>query len=234
MKNNFLKIAIALIIAISLIFVVVTAIIALSVRVNDILLIKNEGIGFTLLAILALALFGLSFYVLSNLFGNSVKTKNVILSSDTFSAVTLNGKVLRQIIKKCVDSVKGAKLIKAKIFEDDKPGFKLAIKISLAYSNVAEETQKIKFMLEDALKNEFNFTFNAITINVASFKNNFKPNVEGANKHLLDKKKEEECKNNCKIASPTPTQQTVLEETLTTKEMESIERLNNANETVDA
>ena len=91
MKNNFLKIAIALIIAISLIFVVVTAIVALSIRVNDLLLVQSEGIGFTLLAILAVALIGLSVFVLNNLFGNSVKTKNVILSSDTFSAVTLNG-----------------------------------------------------------------------------------------------------------------------------------------------
>lgn len=233
MKNNFLKIAIALIIAISLIFVVVTAIIALSVRVNDILLIKNEGIGFTLLAILALALFGLSFYVLSNLFGNSVKTKNVILASDTFSAVTLNGKVLRQIIKKCVATAKGAQLVRAKIFEDDKPGFKLALKIRLAHTNVSQETQKIKFMLEDSLKQEFNFTFNAITINVVSFKNNFKPNVDKAEKFILDKQQEESCKSNCKIASPTPKQEEVLEETLTTEEIESIDRINKE-ELIDA
>lgn len=228
MKNNFLKIAVALIIAIALIFVIVTAIIALSVQVEGVLLFRNEAIGFTLLTILALALIGLSVYVINALFGNNVKTKNVILLSDTFSAITLNGKVLRQIIKKCVATTKGARLLRAKIFEDDKPGFKLALKIRLAHCNVAQETQKLKYILEESLKTEFNFTFNAITINVAGFKSDFKPNVEEAEKYLIDKQREEACKSDCKLTSPSPAEENFLANTLTTDEIESLPRISQA------
>jgi len=230
MKDNFLKIAIAIIVAISLVFIITVAIIALSVRIDDVLLLKNEGIGFTLLAILALAFFGLSTYVLLNLFGNNLKTKNVILTADTFSAITLNGKVLRQLIKKCIATTKGARLLKAKIIEDDKPGFKLALKINLAHCNVAQETQKIKYLLEDSLKREFNFSFNAITINVFAVKQQFFPDVKKAENYIKTKQAEEDCQNNCKLAPPTPKQEEVLKSTLTTDEIAELPRLKNTAE----
>lgn len=225
MKNNFLKISIAIIIVIALIFIVTTAIIAFSVSVNEVLLFKQESIGFTLLVILAIAFVGLSVFVVINLFGNYLTTKTITLNSDVFSAISTNDKVMKRLIKRCVKALPHAKLVKAKITEDDKPGLKLAVQIKLKDCKIHEETQKLKFLLEDSFKKELDFCFNAITIKVSSFRHDFNPDVQKAEQYVLDKQAEEACKVNCKIATPSPNEEKVLKDTLTAKEMDAISRI---------
>ena len=95
----------------------------------------------------------------------------------------------------------------------------------LAKNPIHEETQKLKFLLEDSFKKELDFCFNAITIKVSSFRHDFNPDVQKAEQYVLDKQAEEACKVNCKIATPSPHEEKVLKDTLTAKEMDAISRI---------
>ena len=225
MKNNFLKISVAIIIAIALIFVVTLAIISFSVSINDVLLFRQESIGFTLLLILAIAFVALSVFVLINLFSGYVNTKTIPLDSDVFSAVSTNDKVIKRLIRRCVKALPHAKLVKAKITEDDKPGYKLAMHVRLKDCKVINETQKLKFLLEDSFKKELDFCFNSITIKVSSLRNDFEPDIKKAEQYVANKQAEENCKSNCKIASPSPKEEQVLKETLNTNAINAITRI---------
>lgn len=215
MKNSFLKIAIAIVIAIALIFIIATAIMAFRFD-----FIATERVGTTLLCILAIVCIGLSAYTVITLFGAGLNVKTMVIDSDSFSAVCTTSKVVRNLVKKCVTAIEGARLVKIKIVEDDKPGFKLTVKIKLADSNLAEQTAKLKYLIEDSFIKELNFTFNSITIKVTALKNSFTPDVEAADKYLADKAKEEECKASCKIADPSPSEEEFIDQVLTPQEIE--------------
>lgn len=216
MKNTFLKIAISIVIAISLVFIIATAIMAFRYD-----FVATERVGTTLLVILAATSICLSAYSLITLFGGGISVKTMVIDSDSFSAISTTNKVVRNLVKKCVAAIDGAKLVRIKIVEDDKPGFKLTVKIKLTDTNLANQTSMLRYLIEDSFKKELDFAFNSVTIKVTSFKNEFIPDVKAAEKFLSDKAKETECKANCKIAAPTPAETEMLDDVLTPREIES-------------
>ncbi len=227
MKSVFQKIAAIIIIAIGIIFAIVIGIIAFTIINNMEALggvFTYDRIGFTLLLVLGIVYLLLSFYLIFSLFGNRVNLKTMVLTSDNFSAVSTTNRVVRRLIKICVASVGGMKLQQTRITEDDKPGFKLGIKLRVFDGNVHKQTQKLKFLLEDTFKRELAFSFNSIVIRVTSIRSVFKPDIKRAQAYIEAKEEEEDCKADCKIAEATPSDQTVIEENLTPQELDNVSR----------
>ncbi len=234
MKNVFQKIATVIIVAIGIIFAIVIGIIAYTIINNiDVLggVFTYDRIGFTLLLVLGIVYLLLSAYLIFSLFGSRVSLKTMVLTSDNFSAVSTTNRVVRRLIKICVASIGGMRLNQTKITEDDKPGFKLGIKIRVFDGNIHKQTQKLKFLLEDSFKRELAFSFNSIVIKVTTLRSSFKPDIKRAQNYIDAKEKEEECKADCKIAEATPSDQTVIEENLTTEELNNVSRPPNQDNT---
>lgn len=233
MKNTLQKILCCILIAVGLIFGIVLAIISVTIIRNvDSLggVFTNDRIGFTLLLVLGIIYVGLSVYLVISMTQGKVPLKTVLLNSDNVSAVTTTNKVIRKMIKACVNSLNGAKLVSVAVKEADKPGFNLYVKIKLTDGNLNSQTQKLRFVIEDSFKKELDFAFNGIDIKVVSLNNGFAPDIQRAEKHVADKQKEDEAKAEIKIAQPTPAEQTVIENNLTPEEIASIDRLDDLNQ----